>query len=75
VDIDASSPVTLLRLAERGAGVAVLSASSTRGTGLRTVPLTDATTHARLGLITRRGRHSPAVQLLLVRLLAALRAG
>ncbi|WP_330261921.1 LysR family transcriptional regulator [Streptomyces sp. NBC_00539] len=65
----------LLRLAERGAGAAVLSASSTRGTGLRTVPLTDAATHARLGLITRRGRHSPAVQLLRTRLLAALQAG
>ncbi|MFB7245494.1 LysR family transcriptional regulator [Streptomyces populi] len=75
VDIDASSPVTLLRLAERGAGVAVLSASSARGTGLRTAPLTDAATHARLGLVTRRGQHPPAVQLLLARLLAALRTG
>ncbi|MFE3764363.1 LysR family transcriptional regulator [Streptomyces sp. NPDC059104] len=73
VDIDASSPAALLRLAERGAGAAVLSASSAQGTDLRTVPLTDAPTHARLGLITRRGRHSPAVQLLLTGLLAALR--
>ncbi|MFB7646175.1 LysR family transcriptional regulator [Streptomyces sp. NPDC056084] len=75
VDIDASSPATLLRLAERGAGVVVLSPSSTQGTGLRTVPLTDAATHARLGIITRRGQHSPAVQLLRTRLVAALRAG
>lgn len=75
VDIDASSPVTLLRLAERGAGVAVLSASSTQGSSLRTVPLTDAVTHARLGLITRRGQQSPATRLLRARLLAELRAG
>ncbi|CAM5637130.1 LysR family transcriptional regulator [Streptomyces narbonensis] len=75
VDIDASSPVTVLRLAERGAGVAVLSASSTRGADLRTVPLTDAATHARLGLITRRGQHPPAAQLLRTRLLVALEAG
>ncbi|MGA5411918.1 LysR family transcriptional regulator [Streptomyces lavendulocolor] len=73
VDIDASSPDTLLRLAERGAGAAVLSASSAQDTGLRTVPLTDADTHARLGLITRRGRHSPAVELLRTGLLDALR--
>ncbi|MEV7583275.1 LysR family transcriptional regulator [Streptomyces erythrochromogenes] len=75
VDIEASSPATLLRLTERGAGVAVLSASSTQGAGLRTVPLTDAATHARLGIITRRGRHSPAVQLLRSRLLSALHTG
>ncbi|MFE4857939.1 LysR family transcriptional regulator [Streptomyces sp. NPDC056670] len=75
VDIGASSPATLLRLAERGLGIAVLSSSSAQGTGLRTVPLTDAATHARLGLITRRGQHFPAVQLLRSRLLAALRTG
>lgn len=75
VDIDASSPVALLRLAERGAGIAVLSSSSIEGTGLRTVPLVDAATQARLGLVTRRGQHSPAAQLLRRRLLAALQAG
>ncbi|MFJ8164915.1 LysR family transcriptional regulator [Streptomyces sp. NPDC096136] len=75
VDIDASSPAALLRLAERGAGAAVLSASSAQGSGLRTVRLTDAATHARLALITRRGQRSPAAQLLHTRLLAALRAG
>ncbi|MFK0229366.1 LysR family transcriptional regulator [Streptomyces sp. NPDC090303] len=74
VDIDASSPAALLRLAERGAGVAVLSASAAHGPGLRTVSLTDAATPARLGIITRRGPHSPAAQLLRTRLLAAMRA-
>ncbi|MEU2794899.1 LysR family transcriptional regulator [Streptomyces sp. NPDC007117] len=75
VDIDASSPVTLLRLAERGAGVAILSASSTQGFSGQAIPLADAATHARLGLITRQGQHPPAVQLLRTRLLAALQAG
>lgn len=75
VDIDASSPVALLRLAERGAGVAVLSASSAQGTELRSVPLADAATYARLGLIARPGQRSPAAQLLHTGLLAALRAG
>ncbi|WP_030686389.1 LysR family transcriptional regulator [Streptomyces globisporus] len=74
VDIAASSPVALLRLAERGAGVAVLSASSAQGSGLRTVPLTDAATHCRLGLVARRDEHSPAVRLLRTRLVAALSA-
>ncbi|MFJ9842011.1 LysR family transcriptional regulator [Kitasatospora sp. NPDC101155] len=72
VDIDASSPVALLRLAERGAGVAVLSASSAQGAGLRAVPLTDAATHARLGLIARRDQQSPAVRLLRAKLRKAL---
>ncbi|MEW2063742.1 LysR family transcriptional regulator [Streptomyces sp. NPDC007002] len=75
VDIDASSPVTLLRLAERGAGVAILSASSTQGFSGQAIPLADAATHARLGLINRQGQHPPAVQLLRTRLLAALQAG
>ncbi|MFJ6385470.1 LysR family transcriptional regulator [Kitasatospora sp. NPDC092039] len=76
VDIEASSPVALLRLAERGAGVAVLSASSAAGTagaGLRTVPLADAATCARLGLVARHDQPSPAVRLLRARLRAALR--
>ncbi|MBO1416736.1 LysR family transcriptional regulator [Streptomyces sp. FH025] len=72
VDIEASSPVALLRLAERGAGVAVLSASSAQGAGLRAVPLADAATHARLGLVARRDQQSPAVRLLRAKLLAAL---
>ncbi|MGW3043457.1 LysR family transcriptional regulator [Kitasatospora sp. NPDC001159] len=72
VDIEASSPVALLRLAERGAGVAVLSASSAEGTGLRAVPLADAATHARLGLAARRDQQSPAVRLLRAKLRKAL---
>ncbi|WP_405982128.1 LysR family transcriptional regulator [Streptomyces sp. NBC_00158] len=75
VDLEAGSPTALLRLAERGAGVAVLSASSAEGAGLRTVPLADAATHARLGLVTRADQHSPAVRLLRTRLLTALRNG
>lgn len=75
VDLDAGSPTALLRLAERGAGVAVLSASSARDAGLRIVPLADAATHARLGLVARPDEHAPAVRLLRTRLLTALRSG
>ncbi|MFD5430948.1 LysR family transcriptional regulator [Kitasatospora sp. NPDC127067] len=75
VDIEASSPVALLRLAERGAGVAVLSPSSAAGDGLRAVPLVDAAIRARLGLVARRDQPSPAVRLLMARLRAALRQG
>ncbi|WP_316526841.1 LysR family transcriptional regulator [Kitasatospora brasiliensis] len=75
VDIEAGSPAALLRLAERGAGVAVLSASSAEGAGLRAVPLADAVTHARLGLVARPDQRSPAVRLLRARLRAALTAG
>ncbi|MEU1286860.1 LysR substrate-binding domain-containing protein [Kitasatospora sp. NPDC005856] len=74
VDIEASSPVALLRLAERGAGVAVLSASSAAGAGLRAVPLADAATRARLGLVARRDQQSPAVRLLRARIAVALRS-
>ncbi|MFI9364297.1 LysR family transcriptional regulator [Kitasatospora sp. NPDC053057] len=72
VDIDASSPVALLRLAERGAGVAVLSTSSAQGAGLRAVPFVDAATNARLGLVARRDQQSPAVRLLLAKLGTAM---
>ncbi|MER6300932.1 LysR family transcriptional regulator [Kitasatospora sp. NPDC001539] len=72
VDIEASSPAAVLRLAERGAGVAVLSPSSVDGSGLRAVPLADATTNARLGLIARRDQQSPAVRLLRSKLRTAL---
>ncbi|MFJ6770582.1 LysR family transcriptional regulator [Kitasatospora sp. NPDC091257] len=75
VDIEASSPVALLRLAERGAGVAVLSSSSAAGDGLRAVPLVDAAIRARLGLVARRDQPSPAVRLLMARLREALRQG
>ncbi|MFJ7249596.1 LysR family transcriptional regulator [Kitasatospora sp. NPDC098652] len=73
VDIEASSPAAVLRLAERGAGVAVLSASAVEGPGLRAVPLTDAGTNARLGLVARRDQHSPAVRLLHTKLTTAMR--
>ncbi|MER7669295.1 LysR family transcriptional regulator [Kitasatospora sp. NPDC096128] len=73
VDIEASSPAAVLRLAERGAGVAVLSPSAVEGDGLRAVPLTDAGTNARLGLVARRDQHSPAVRLLLDKLRTAMR--
>ncbi|MFF2074811.1 LysR family transcriptional regulator [Kitasatospora sp. NPDC058162] len=72
VDIEASSPTAVLRLAERGAGVAVLSPSSVEGAGLRAVPLTDAGTNARLGLVARPDQHSPAVRLLRDKLRTAM---
>ncbi|MGW2253829.1 LysR family transcriptional regulator [Kitasatospora sp. NPDC001660] len=73
VDIEASSPATLLRLAERGAGVAVLSPSSAVGVPtLRAVPVKDAAVHACLGLVARRDQHSPAVRLLRAKLRKAL---
>ncbi|MFC4508320.1 MULTISPECIES: LysR family transcriptional regulator [Streptomyces] len=72
VDIEASSPQTLIGLAERGAGVAVLSVSSGAGDRVRTVPLADAATHACLGLAIRPDQRSPAARLLLTRLRAAL---
>ncbi|MET9181655.1 LysR family transcriptional regulator [Kitasatospora aureofaciens] len=72
VDIDASSPLAVLRLAERGAGIAVLSESSVDGAGLRAVPIADAATYAKLGLVARRDQHSPAVRLLRAKILAAM---
>ncbi len=72
VDIDASSPQTLIGLAQRGAGVAVLSPSSAAGEGLRTVPVADAATHACLGLAIRPDQRSPAARLMLARLRTAL---
>ncbi|GHB66969.1 LysR family transcriptional regulator [Streptomyces cirratus] len=72
VDIEASSPQTLLGLARRGAGVAVLSPSSGVGDGISPVPITDATTRACLGLAIRPDQRSPAARLTLARLRAAL---
>ncbi|MQS12820.1 LysR family transcriptional regulator [Streptomyces kaniharaensis] len=72
VDIDASSPSTLLHLAARGAGVAVLTPAAVAGDGLRVIPLADAAVHARLGLVARPDQHSPAVRLLRAKLRAAL---
>ncbi|MFG2606505.1 LysR family transcriptional regulator [Streptomyces sp. NPDC048514] len=71
VDIDASSPQTLIGLARRGAGVAVLSPSSGAGEGLHSVPITDAATRACLGLAIRPDQRSPAARLMLARLRVA----
>jgi DNA-binding transcriptional LysR family regulator len=68
VDVEASSPQTLIGLAARGIGIAVLSPSSAAGAGLRTVPITDARTHACLGLAIRSDQRSPATRLVLARL-------
>ncbi|MEU7062611.1 LysR family transcriptional regulator [Streptomyces sp. NPDC046161] len=74
VDIEASSPQTLLGLAQRGAGVAVLSPSSGVADGVSAVPISDAATHACLGLAIRPDQRSPAARLTLARLRAALTA-
>lgn len=63
VDVEATSPPTLLGLAERGAGVAVLPASTAAGRRVAAVPLTDASTPACLGLVSRPAEPSPAVRL------------
>jgi DNA-binding transcriptional LysR family regulator len=71
VDLEASSPETLLGLARRGAGVALLSPSMATGAeGVRALVVADAPVRARLGLVARRGRRPAATE----RLLAALRA-
>ncbi|MEU9041956.1 MULTISPECIES: LysR family transcriptional regulator [unclassified Kitasatospora] len=72
VDIDASSPVAVLRLAERGAGVAVLSPSSVEGPGLSTMVIADAAVRSCLALVSRPDQHSPAVRVLRAKLRAAL---
>ncbi|MER6782427.1 MULTISPECIES: LysR substrate-binding domain-containing protein [unclassified Streptomyces] len=74
VQIEASSPQTLLGLARRGAGVAVLSPSSGAGGGLEPAVVTDAATHARLGLAIRPDHRSPAARLVLARLRESLGA-
>lgn len=71
VDLEASSPETLLGLARRGAGVALLSASMVPP-DLVALPVRDAPTNARLGLAVRDGRPAPATAALHARLVAAL---
>jgi len=67
--IEASSPETVLGLAARGAGIAVLSASMSAGRDdVVAVPLVDATVRARLSLVWR-----PAPPASTARLLAVLR--
>ncbi|MER5808517.1 LysR family transcriptional regulator [Streptomyces sp. NPDC002033] len=72
VDIEAGSPQTLLGLARRGAGVAVLSPSSGAGEGLEPAVITDAPTHACLGLAVRPDQRAPAARLMLTRLQESL---
>lgn len=73
VDLEASSPDTLLGLAARGAGVALLSPSMAYGApGVRALVVTDAPLTAKLGLVARQGQRSAATEALLTRLVAAL---
>ena len=72
VDLEASSPETLLGLARRGAGVALLSASMS-ATDLVALPVRDAPVTAKLGLAVREGRPASATAALHERLVAALR--
>lgn len=71
-DVEASSPQTLLGLAERGAGFAVLPASSAASGPHITMPIEDADVPACLGLISTHAPASPAVRLVLDKLGAAL---
>jgi DNA-binding transcriptional LysR family regulator len=74
-DLEASSPDTLLGLVRRGAGVALLSASMVRGVeGVVAVPVRDAGTTARLGLVVRHGRAASATRALATRISAAMRS-
>lgn len=74
VDIEATSPQTLVGLARRGAGVAVLPESSLGDDQLEVVvaPIRDATVLACLGLLSRPDEPSPAVRMVLGQLVAAL---
>lgn len=74
VDIEASSPLTLLGLAERGGGVAVLPPSTEIAGALVSTPIRDATVHAKLGLISRHEHPAPAVRLVAKKLTTALSA-
>ncbi|MEU1301728.1 LysR family transcriptional regulator [Streptomyces shenzhenensis] len=66
VALEASAPAAVMNLAERGLGVAVLSASMTaRQEGLRSVPLTDADVPAVLALVAAPTK-SPALSELLL---------
>ncbi|MGW2839199.1 LysR family transcriptional regulator [Streptomyces sp. NPDC001493] len=65
VTLGAAAPAAVMRLAERGLGAAVLSASMVaRRPGLVTVPLTDADTPAVLALVSAPTK-SPALRELL----------
>ena len=72
VDLEASSPDAVLGLAERGAGVAVLSTSMAAGRDLVVQPIADAASPAKLGLCRRVERGSVAADELLERIAAAM---
>ncbi len=72
VDIEASSPLTLLGLAERGGDIAILPASTSTADSLVVTPISDATVHARLALIMPHERAAPAVRIVTDKLTAAL---
>jgi DNA-binding transcriptional LysR family regulator len=64
VDIDATSPETLLGLTARGLGVSVLTTSMAARDGLTATPIQDADVTASLALVTRNGTIPPATRLL-----------
>ncbi|QIG42743.1 LysR family transcriptional regulator [Nocardioides anomalus] len=73
VDLEASSPETLLGLTRRGAGVALLSPSMVRGEdGVHALVVADAEVTATLGLVAREGRRPAATERLLDRLVQAM---
>jgi DNA-binding transcriptional LysR family regulator len=72
VDIEASSPLTLLGLAEHGGGVAVLPSAITATGNLTATPIEDADVHARLSLISHHEQPSPAVRVVFDRLSQAV---
>lgn len=72
VDIEASSPPTLLGLAQRSGGVAVLPAGISLPAGLVAARIKDAKVRARLDLISHPEQRSPAVRLVREQLGAAL---
>lgn len=64
VDIDATSPETLLGLTARGLGISVLTASVAAASGLTATPIQDAEVTACLGLVIRDSTVPPATRLL-----------
>jgi DNA-binding transcriptional LysR family regulator len=73
ISLEAGSPETLLGLARRGAGVALLSESMAQGEdGLVSRVVVDATVTAKLGLVVRSGGLPSATLTLHDRLVAAL---
>lgn len=73
VAMEASSPETLLGLARRGTGVAVLSGSMIEGAeGLVPLTVADASVNARLGLVVRDDAPSTAPRALLEAMTSAL---